>query len=266
MLDASGLIHIDGARFLVAEDETDVLRFFSFNSDGLIFTAGGRIEFGRSESDFESLAYDPGSRRYYCIGSHSADYSQRLLGFGLNGLDAVNVAEISFDANRLAGKKVDIEALSVHDSRLFIGFRRPMRSNRALAVMFDINSGAQVMTSFDLAGRSFRDVVRIDDTNYLILAGPEKGGDYEDLPSSVFWWNGSLFTPEIRSCGVDLRGFRAEGVAVRQLANGPLEVFVGSDESKIPGARCFRLLYLQGDDVQGVLGGRVEQVELDVEL
>lgn len=266
MLDASGIIHVEGDRFLVAEDEIDVLRFFDFDREELRFIARGQLEFGHHESDFESLAYDPVFRRYYCIGSHGADYSQRLLGFGLKGLDAVEAAEIHFDANRLAGKKVDIEALSIHDSRLFIGFRRPMRRNRALAVVFDMDSGAQVMTSFDLAGRSFRDIVRLDDANYLILAGPEKGGDYENLPSVIFWWNGSLFTPELRSCGVDLSGFRAEGIAVCHLMGGALEVFVGSDESKIPDAECFRLMYLQADNLQGLLNGRTAPAELVIEM
>jgi len=58
MLDASGIIHVKGDRFLVAEDERDVLRFFNLNTHSLTFTANGdTVDLGRNESDFESILH-----------------------------------------------------------------------------------------------------------------------------------------------------------------------------------------------------------------
>jgi hypothetical protein len=267
MLDASGMIHIQGDRFLVAEDELDVLRYFVLDRQKLTFSATTEvIHFGHRESDFESLAFDPREQRYYCIGSHGEDYSERLLSFELAGSEASKLRVIRFDARHLVNEDVDIEGLSVWGTHLFMGYRRPSRNSTALAVLFDIKSGAQLLTSFDLAGRTFRDVVRIDDENYLILAGPQQGRDYDSLPSRIFWWNGDIFLPQLKQCDVELDKFRAEGIATRICSDGSLEVLIGSDESKTKSAKCFRLMYLNVPAIANLKQERINPLELKVTL
>lgn len=266
MLDASGIIHVDGDRFLVAEDEIDILRYFVLDKEGLTFKVAGTIDFGKDESDFESLAFDPRTQRYYCIGSHGEDYSQRLLGFELVDKEVRNKTEIDFDARHLIKEDVDIEGLSVWGHHLLIAYRKPSRDRLALVLLLDVESGAQLLTSFNLAGRTFRDIVRMDDKNYLILAGPEHGKDYETLPSCIFWWNGDIFSPQLIQCNVDLHDFRAEGIALRLCDDESIDVLIGSDESKIKGAVCFRMMFLNSADISGLINGVNKPVELQVEI
>lgn len=266
MLDASGIIHVEGNRFLVAEDEIDILRYFVLNKDKRTFSATGRIDLGHDESDFESLAYDLDSQRYYCIGSHGQDYSKRLLGFQLEESEVSHITELHFDAQHLINEDVDIEALSTWGSKLFIGYRRPSLNKFAVAVLFDANSGAQLLTTFNLSGRTFRDIVRIDENNYLILAGPKKGKDYKTFPSCIFWWNGDVFSPEVIRCQVDLNGFRAEGIAIRICDDKSIDVLIGSDESKTELAECFRLLYFNVIDVPALINRNNRTIELQVKF
>lgn len=250
MLDASGIIHIQDDLFLVAEDEKDILRFFKLNAGQQTFVATGKVvDFGEQESDFEALAYDPDKQRYYCIGSHGQDYSKRLVSFQLSNQAVTSAEELVFDSELFIDEPIDIEALSVWQSKLFIGLRRPSRKKQALAVLFDPEHNSQLLTLFNLQGRTFRDMVRIDDANYLILAGPQRGKDYKKLPPIIIWWNGDLFNPQLEPCQVNLDGFRAEGIAVRQHATGNLDILLGSDESKIKKAKGFRMLLCQANDL-----------------
>ena len=265
MLDASGIIHVEADRFLVVEDEVDILRYFVLDKQKHTFTATNEtIDLGRHESDFESIAFDSKSQRYYCIGSHGEDYSQRLVSFQLTENIVDNVVELSFDAQLLIRDKVDIEALSIWGSHLLIGYRKPDRSKLALFVIYDIESGNQMLTGFDLAGRTFRDWVRIDDENYLILAGPARGKDYSKLPSCIFWWNGDVFSPDLKLCEISLKGFRAEGIATRQNNNGSIDVLISSDESKVKSAKHFRMFYIKESSIPSLLGGAKKPEELSI--
>lgn len=245
MLDASGIVHFRDDLYLVAEDETDRIRLFELSLPARRFAATGRVlDFGSQESDFESLAFDPRAASYYAIGSHSADYSQRLLAFELDGDMIRHATDLRFAADHLVDGEINIEALTVVEGRLLAGYRSPARGGRALAVLFDPASGDQLLLDFDLQGRVCRDLARIDETNYLVLAGPEHGSDYDRRPPRLFWWNGQLFPRALRECAVDLRGIRAEGLGCHLHADGHLDLLVGSDESKVEGADRFRLFHL----------------------
>ncbi|MCP3849537.1 MAG: hypothetical protein GY694_04770 [Gammaproteobacteria bacterium] len=267
MLDASGIIHIKGDRFLVAEDETDILRYFKLDNQKLTFKATKKtLVFGHNESDFESLAFDPTSQHYYCTGSHGEDYSKRLLSFKLKNNTASKIRKIPFNAQQLISKNVDIEALSVVHTQLFMGYRKPSHKKLALAVLFDIKTGSQKVIRFDLAGRTFRDIVRIDDKNYLILGGPQKGKDYDIFPSRIFWWDGNINAPKIKLCRVNLNGFRAEGIAVRKGLNDSLDILIGSDESKKKSAKKFRILLLNAPNIPNLIKGTIKPEKLKVIL
>ena len=263
MLDASGIIHIDGDRFLVAEDETDILRYFSLDMTGGVFEATGEtIDLGRQESDFESLAYDRSEDCYYCIGSHHQDYSRRLWRFNKDGS---NAEIISFNAEHLLDD-VNIESLSVWKNKLLIGYRSPSRNGLALAVVFDTNSKAQLLTSFDLEGRVFRDMVCINDDNYLILAGPERGKHYKKQPPRLYWWNGDLFNPELGLVDLDISDYRTEGIATRLDDDGQITVLVGTDESAIKKQKRFQMLYCRAQGIDELLQETHQLTALTVKL
>jgi hypothetical protein len=265
MLDASGIIHVEANRYLVAEDEADILRYFVLDKQNHTLTATSEtIDLGRHESDFESIAFDSKNQRYYCIGSHGEDYSQRLVSFQLIENTIDSIVELSYDAQLLINEKVDIEALSIWGSHLLIGYRKPNRSKLALVVLYDTETGKQMLTGFDLAGRTFRDWVRIDDQNYLILAGPERGKDYSKLPSCIFWWNGDVFSPDLKMCDISLKGFRAEGIATRQNNDGSIDVLISSDESKVKSAKHFRTLYIEESSISSLLDGAKKPEELSI--
>ncbi|MET0116891.1 MAG: hypothetical protein ABW090_05660 [Sedimenticola sp.] len=265
MLDASGIIHVEDNLFLVAEDELDSLRFFELDVINRSFTStGDEIVFGAGESDFESLAYDASTESFFCIGSHGEDYSQRLVRFQLQDNKMVGLAEINFDAEQLLDEPVNIEGLSVWNGQLLVGYRSPNRSKRAVAVIYNLESQAQTMTSFNLERRTIRDMVRVDRQDYLILAGPERGKDYEKYAPRIYWWNGDIFYPELQVCHVELKDFRAEGIAIRKHVNGAIDLLVGSDESKTKAADRFRLLYLQADNIQSLINDKHAMDELEV--
>lgn len=263
-MDASGIIHIGGKRFLLAEDETDVLRIFELDTSKRTLTATDQVlAFGEGESDFESLAYMPENDTYFCIGSHGEDASERLVSFRLHDGSAQELQELTFDARELVGKKVNVEALSSWRSKLLIGYRSPRDDNHALMKVFDTANGTQIVTRFDLSGRTFRDMVRVDSGNYLILAGPERGKDYDKLAPRIFWWNGELFARRLVECNIDLHGYRAEGIATLLHSDGSLDILIGSDESKT--GDKFKMLYLGAKDLDQLLHDKLEPAELRIE-
>ena len=267
MLDVSGIIHVRDNCFLATEDESDRLRLFELDSLSGTFTQlAPTIELGHSESDFESLAFNASTHSYYCIGSHGADYSRRLVRFQLSGQVARSISEIPFDAGQLVDGRINIEALSVWQDRLLVGYRSPNRKGDALLAVLDPESGGQLLTRIDLDGQTFRDMDRIDPHNYLILAGPERGKHYRKHPSRIIWWDGSLLAPKLVACPVDLSGVRAEGLAVRSNPAGGLDILVCTDESRVKSARHFRTLHLHVASLEALLEAPPQPVELAIQL
>lgn len=267
MLDASGIVHIQDDLFLIAEDESDILRIFRLDAtQGKLAATGQELDFGSRESDFESLAYDPLNQRFYCTGSYSSDYSQRLVSFRLAGNKASGQIELSYNAHHLIPDEVDIEALATWQSSLIMGYRKPMYNGRALAVVYNLENKTQLLTSFDLAGRTFRDISRIDDNNYLILAGPEKGKHYKKFSPLIFWWDGDIFSPKIQQCNINLDGYRAEGIATRKNPDNSLDVLIGTDESKINNADIFQMLHIKVDSLNELKSQIVSAINLQISL
>lgn len=263
MLDASGIVHISDNRYLIAEDELDILRYFTLDVDNLSFHASGEeVHLGHDESDFESLAYDRESHTVYCIGSHSNDISQNLMSFRPDGK---GITVIPFQADRVLND-VNIESLTIWNSHLLMGYRSPRYNKLAIALIFVPETGAQVLVDFDLGGRVFRDMTRIDDGNFLILAGPQKGKHYKKLPSRLYWWNGDLFNPKVVPIDLNLDGIRAEGVAARQYADKSVEVLIGTDESRVKNSRNFRMLYFHVSNIDEILSSRYRYKELVVQI
>lgn len=272
MLDASGIIHVKDNIFLVAEDERDQLRFFEYipGKQSFQFT-GDTIDFGDNESDFESLAYNSQTDTYYCIGSHSASYSKRLISFKLSADRLPGVTErkqnsetIPFTPFVINPESVNIESLSVYHNALFIGLRSPSFNDKAGAIIFNPQRYEQIIATFDLYGRTFRDMVRIDDANYLILAGPEKGKDYSRQPPLIIWWNGDLLEQKLKVLNLDISQCRAESICIN--TEETLEIFIGTDESKIPNSKGFRMFRSEAFNMSALLNDKLPLCELTVKL
>ena len=266
MLDASGIVHIDGDRFLVAEDELDHLRVFELNRMASSFEFSGQVfNLGDAESDFESLAYDREQGVFYCTGSFGRAYSRRLVSFRIQQQSLQDIQELEVDTQTLVNDNVNIESLSLWQSRLLLGYRSPGRGGKALALLTDSASQHQQLLSFDLAGRTFRDMDCIDPHNYLILAGPEKGKHYDQLAAQLWWWNGDVITPEISRLDLDLSGIRAEGLAI--FGDGErIEILIGTDESKIKNATGFDIWYSKAESLQSLLTQQLEKERLSVRI
>lgn len=80
---------------------------------------------------------------------------------------------------------VNVEAVaSDGEGRLWIGFRSPVINGKALAVRIKNPEGVlfegepfifDTVRWMDLGGLGFRDLVRLDERSFLILAGPQDG-------------------------------------------------------------------------------------------
>ncbi len=255
---ASGLIHVENDLFMVADDNRDQLRLFRLN-----INQPNRLRFkelnvclnlgdgGFGNSDFESLAKSGDD--YYVIGGFSEQNYRKLLKFKLNGhsLSGQKVP-ISFKPEpEIQSGEIDIEALTAwRDNKLMAGFRDPTKDGYAQALIFDPNDSdiPKTLLSFDLDGRKFRDCARIDDNNFLILAGPKRS----DNERPIYLWDGKVIADrpiEPLKCQIDYGEFRAEGICVRQTDSSILEILVGSDQSSINQMDKFKLRYAKVNGV-----------------
>ena len=260
MQDASGLIHVEGDLFLVAEDNSDSLSIFQLSTidqDNIRFRATGqKLDLGEGltgNSDFESLAGidDRTGRRYYVTGSYKKPRGSRLLCFRTNGTALASPPDaVSFEPmSDFKGQKIDIEALtSYREGILLVGFRKPTCHGRALAMFFDVATSEKCVRNFDLRQRVFRDCVRIDDSNFLFLAGPESG---ESPRRQIYLWNGRLDAMRPKKCRIDLGNYRAESICVRNgsAGQGSLEILIGTDESRSKSGK-FQLGYVKVNSVR----------------
>lgn len=265
MLDASGLIHVSGDEFLAAEDEVDRLRFFKLSTDDLHFEYTGRfIDFGCKESDFESIAYDINTDTYFVIGSYSKPGTERLLRFKIKEDDKVEAEDISFEPANIMKKNINIEALTVYQGGLLMGLRSPKISGKAAAIIFNPDKGTYLLARFDLGKRIFRDITKIDEQNYLILAGPKKGRDYKVTPPRIYWWDGNLVSPKVEKSRIKLRGCQAEGICTRVNEDGAIEVLVGTDESRTRQAKKFKMLYGSFQNIDDLVKEKTKLKKLEV--
>ena len=271
MQDASGLIHVEGSLFLVAEDSSDLVRFFYLNTDdpnNLRFQSTGQyLNLGTgaaSNSDFESLARIGHS--FFVIGSYNAPKRKKLLRFQIDGTSLkAPPKKLTFDpTSSLETKKIDIEALTAfRQDTLIVGFRKPLLKGKAPAIFFHPGTLKKDIFYFDLRKRVFRDWVRIDDDHFIILAGPEKGNKPR---RRIYLWNGHLDDLRPQKCKIDLGNFRGEGICIRQgISDASLEILIGSDESSGSGGN-FKLGYVRVDNIMELLKKENELVKVRVSV
>ncbi|MBU1418084.1 MAG: hypothetical protein KKD01_17310 [Proteobacteria bacterium] len=271
MQDASGLIHVERNLFLVAEDNSDLIRFFELNTDDqgnpCFQSTGQNLNPGdgaASNSDFESLARI--GDLFFVIGSYNAPERRKLLRFQMNGTALTAPPEtISFDlAAIFLQEEIDIESLcAFRQDTLMVGFRKPLLQGKAPAIFFNTDTLETDIRYFDLRQRAFRDCVRIADDSFLILAGPEKGNKPR---RRIYLWNGTFDDVRPQKCMIGLGNLRGEGICVRQgqgLGLDSLEILIGTDESSGSGGD-FKMGYVKVNNVKELLENEIRLIDVRV--
>ena len=213
--EASAGSYIDSDHFLVASDETNVLRLYKRGSSVPVRTVDLQGFTGFDKSDVEGAAKI--GDRVYWISSHSftrtgMDQHKRRLFFATKtalvdgnfrtegvGKAIANLRDGLASAAQVAPQDLNVEGLAATpDGGLMIGLRGPLRGGNAIVIPMKnpaevIEGGSQVWgpaLEVDLEGRSIRSMELLPgpDARYLILAGPLKDS-YEEF--KVYKWSAS---------------------------------------------------------------------------
>lgn len=142
-----------------------------------------------------------------------------------------------------------------------VGFRKPLLQGQAPAIFLHTDTLQKDLRYVDLQQRAFRDCVRIDDDNFLILAGPEKG---TKPLRQIYLWNGHIDDVRPKKCRIDLGNLRCESICVRQgLEGDSLEILIGTDENSSSGGN-FQLGYVKVNNILELL--EKENIVRDIRL
>lgn len=290
LYEPSAIVQLADGRFLVVEDEKE--HPFSLVEIGL----RGRVEsspltpgwFAGSDSfwkldDLEGLTLDR-SGLIYAITSQSLSGDgeqkksrEKLVRFRIDG-DHVSEPEVAKGlksalvaahpelaaAARLADVKgsggLNVEALefSADGTRLFVGFRSPLRDKRALvasienpSAMFEKGESPRIaptLEALDLGGNGIRGMSYLPSLDgFLLIAGPASEAS---KPFQLWYWNGKAGTPARRVGISGLSGLaHAEGVCPAQI-DGRQKIMVVSDDGDREKGRCAQFLLLDPGELQ----------------
>ncbi|NKL66295.1 DUF3616 domain-containing protein [Rhizobium leguminosarum] len=210
LCEASAATYIDNDHFVVASDETNILRLYARNdkSEGLPLDFHGPSAFDKS--DIEATARDGDT--VYWISSHSLnssgeDKAKRKIFFSTKIVSANNAATLQWQGKFLQLRdaildvvgdrksELNIEGLTTtSDGALLIGLRDTI-DDQALVIPFanpaEVISHSEreavLGTPFrlDLHGSGIRSIERVGD-RYLIVAGPVS----DEGPFSLYRWAG----------------------------------------------------------------------------
>ncbi|MBY3122611.1 DUF3616 domain-containing protein [Rhizobium laguerreae] len=216
LCEASAATYIDNDHFVVASDETNILRLYARNdkSEGVPLDFQGTSGFDKS--DIEAAARD--GETVYWISSHSLnssgeDKDKRKVFFATKIVSANNATSLQWQAEFLQLRdailgvigarksELNIEGLATApDGTLLIGLRDTIDDK---AVVIPFTNPAEVISHpersavlgepfrLDLRGLGIRSVERVDD-HYLIVAGPVS----DEGPFGLYRWLGGKSSPE----------------------------------------------------------------------
>ena len=246
----SGGAFIDATRFVVASDESNVLRIYDVTSPAIVASVSLVDILGHDKSDLEDAAL--GADIIYWTASQSLSSSgkdkKRKVVFatrivvqdGVKTLAPPVVVREDFrpELLRLSGStddKINIEGLAIAPGDgLFFGFRNLVAGKAAVVMLKDasaaLGSHAHVgefslVALLDLGGRGIRSLERIG-TRYLVIAG--RPDDGVKVGYALFWWNGVAgHVPEPWSHQPDFNDFDPE---VAMLMPGGKAVMILSDD------------------------------------
>nr|KZA97330.1 hypothetical protein A4A59_03955 [Rhizobium leguminosarum] len=210
LCEASAATYIDNDHFVVASDETNILRLYARNdiSEGVPLDFQGVSGFDKS--DIEAATRD--GETVYWISSHSLnssgeDKDKRKIFFATKVVGADNAVSLKWEGKFLRLRdailgvigdrksELNIEGLATTpEGALLIGLRDTIDDK---AVVIPFSNPAEVISHpegkvvlgepfrLDLNGRGIRSIERVDD-QYLIVAGPVS----DEGPFSLYRWAG----------------------------------------------------------------------------
>ncbi|MEH7870304.1 DUF3616 domain-containing protein [Rhizobium laguerreae] len=251
LCEASAATYIDNDHFVVASDETNILRLYTRNDK----SEGVRLDFehpsGFDKSDIEAAARDGEGEIVYWISSHSLnssgeDKDKRKIFFATKVVVVGKAATLQWEGDFLrlrdailgviGDKKseLNIEGLATApDGALLIGLRDTIDGK---AVVIPFTNPAEVISHpersavlgepfrLDLGGLGIRSVERVDD-HYLIVAGPVS----DQGPFALYRWLGGKSSPEGLKAPA-LRPLRPE--ALMQIPGAGLVQILSDDGSR----------------------------------
>ena len=233
--EASAGSYVDNDHFLIASDESNVLRMYKRGAPAPVANLDLQKFTGFDKSDLEGAAKI--GDRIYWISSHSfnskgKDREKRRVFFAtkttmVNGVlqtEGVGTAITTLrngiaSAAQVAEKDINIEGLAATpDGGLLLGLRAPIRGGNALVVLLAnpaavVEGAAAVwgpVREIDLEGRGIRSMELIPGarSGYLIMAGPQIDSNEE---FKLFRWSGGGPEAE-RLDGINLKGIKPEGM------------------------------------------------------
>jgi len=233
--EASTGAYVDPEHFLVASDETNVVRLYRRGAADPVMKVDLQAFTGYDKSDLEGAARI--GDRVYWISSHSfnnsgEDKKKRRVFFATKttarggAFDTVGVGKVVTDlrdglaaAAKVAPKDLNVEGLAATpDGGLLIGLRSPLRGSNAIAVPLKnpaaVVEGAAPMwgaaLEIKLDGLAIRSMERVaaPGAGYLVMAGTQKDSSTE---FKLFKWSGVGAEAE-RVDGTDLQGIKPEGL------------------------------------------------------
>jgi hypothetical protein len=277
MCDASAAVALDANHFAVADDERNTLLVFKRGEKGAVGSIDLSVFLGTKpdkESDIEGAATI--DARTYWISSHgrnsAGERQERRLRFfatdvvtGSAGPRIITagrpyssllddlIASPQLSALKLADAAalkpegndgLNIEGLAATpDKKLLIGFRNPIRGQRALLVPLEnpheviqgktARFGTAIL--LDLNKRGIRSMDRVG-TSYLIVAGPPAdSGSF-----ALYRWSGDPAQAPTVLNGIDFTGLHPE--AMFAIPNSRKVQFLSDDGQKmVGGVECKRL-------------------------
>lgn len=156
---------------------------------------------------------------------HYSNLRQRLILWGdAHGYEFANSASAGKNPKMIDGFNIEGMVFGPDNKTLYIGFRAPLvpTGNRTKAVIAPVqnfeswfNNGSQTVNptigspiELDLGGRGIRDIIRLPNGNYVVIAG---SCDAEVTPGIYSWTGYATDTPE-KLNSLALANLNAEGV------------------------------------------------------
>ncbi|MBY3150695.1 DUF3616 domain-containing protein [Rhizobium laguerreae] len=251
LCEASAATYIDNDHFVVASDETNILRLYTRNDKSVGVPLDFEHPSGFDKSDIEAAARDGEGEIVYWISSHSPnssgeDKDKRKIFFATKVVAVGKAATLQWEGDFLrlrdailgviGDKKseLNIEGLATApDGALLIGLRDTIDGK---AVVIPFTNPAEVISHpersavlgepfrLDLGGLGIRSVERVDD-HYLIVAGPVS----DQGPFALYRWLGGKSSPEELKAPA-LRPLRPE--ALMQIPGAGLVQVLSDDGSR----------------------------------
>ncbi|UAY53035.1 fibronectin type III domain-containing protein [Ferruginibacter albus] len=190
-----------------------------------------------SNTLFATTITGTGTNTSFAVVGHYAGLRQQLVTWGdAHGYSFTSSTASGHDAKTIDGFNVEGMCLAPDNTTLYIGFRAPLvpTSNRTKALIAPLSNfetwfnngnpsgnptlGAPI--ELDLGKRGIRDIVRLSNGDYIIVAGNYAG---DPLTGALYKWTGNASDKPVQITAMNITNLNAEAcVEVQQ--NGVLQL------------------------------------------